>query len=132
MRDDIPEDRKDEYIDFLHDRIQFLEQELKESEQTVLELRQQQNQDSDINITQILNNHGIEPSEAEDLAREDFEEFEDEMLHTPEEILQDKEKAFEELIHAAKQLNQEEDRLRNVKTATERMQNNIDDWFNTE
>ncbi|WP_353634441.1 hypothetical protein ABSL23_15555 [Halobacterium sp. NMX12-1] len=132
MRDDIPEDRKDEYIDFLHDRIQFLEQELKESEQTVLELRQQQNQDSDINITQILNDHGIEPSEAEDLAREDFEGFEDEMLHTPEEILQDKEKAFEELIHAAKQLNQEEDRLRNVKTATERMQNNIDDWFNTE
>lgn len=132
MRDDIPEDRKDEYIDFLHDRIQFLEQELKESEQTVLELRQQQNQDSEINITQILNIHGIEPSEAQNLGREDFEGFEDEMLHTPEEILQDEEKAFEELIHAAKQLEQEEAKLRNVKTATKQMQNNIDDWFNSE
>jgi hypothetical protein len=131
MKDDIPEDRKDEYIDFLHNRIQFLEQELKESEQTVLELRQQQNQDSEISIAQILNDHGIEPSEAQDLAPEDFEGFDDKMLHTPKEILQDNEKAFEELIHAAKQLEQEEARLRNVKTATKQMQNNIDDWFNT-
>jgi chromosome segregation ATPase len=31
-----------EYIDQLHDRVQFLEEELKESEKTVLELRQEQ------------------------------------------------------------------------------------------
>lgn len=38
--DDISEEELDEYIDFLHDRIQFLEEELKDSEQTVLGLRE--------------------------------------------------------------------------------------------
>lgn len=35
------ENDKDEYIDFLHDRIQFLEEELEASEKTVLELKQE-------------------------------------------------------------------------------------------
>lgn len=35
---------KDEYIDYLHERIQFLETELEASEKTVLELKQELDQ----------------------------------------------------------------------------------------
>lgn len=40
MADEPSKEEQEEYIDFLHDRIQFLEEELTESEKSVLELRQ--------------------------------------------------------------------------------------------
>ena len=49
-----------EYIDQLHDRVQFLEEELKESEKTVLELSQEQ---------------GRTPSNSGDYSREEIRQF---------------------------------------------------------
>jgi hypothetical protein len=125
---EIPEDRKDEYIDHLHDRIQFLEQELRKSEQTVLELRQEQNK-AKPDITGILESREIDLEEAADLSPEDFQGFEDEMLHTPEEILEDTEKAVEELMHAAELLKQEEEKLDTLKEVNHRIRENNRDWF---
>lgn len=125
---EIPEDRKDEYIDHLHDRIQFLEQELRKSEQTVLELRQEQNK-AKPDLTGILETREIDLAEAADLSPANFQGFEDEMLHTPEEILEDTEKAVEELMHAAKLLKQEEEKLDTLKEVNHRIRENNRDWF---
>jgi hypothetical protein len=125
---EIPEDRKDEYIDHLHDRIQFLEQELRKSEQTVLELRQEQ-RDARPDVEKILETREIDLEEAADLSPVDFQGFEDEMLHTPEEILEDTEKAVEELMHAAELLKQEEEKLDALKEVNHRIRENNRDWF---
>ena len=125
---EILEGRKDEYIDHLHDRIQFLEQELRKSEQTVLELRQEQNE-AKPDITGILESREIDTEEAANLSPEDFQGFEDEMLHTPEEILDDTEKAVEELMHAAELLQQEEKKLDTLKEVNHRIRENNQDWF---
>jgi CHASE3 domain sensor protein len=44
MTGDRVEDDKDDYIDFLHQRIMYLEEELEDSEETVLELKQEMNE----------------------------------------------------------------------------------------
>lgn len=40
-RDEVDREEVDEYIDVLHDRIQFLEEELQDAERTILEMRQE-------------------------------------------------------------------------------------------
>jgi len=130
---EIPEDRKDEYIDHLHDRIQFLEQELRKSEQTVLELRQEQQETGlDPGIQSVLEDQDIDHREAADLSPRDYQGFEDEMLHTPEEILEDTEKALDELLHATELLKQEEEKLDTLKEVNHRIRENNKDWFGGE
>lgn len=117
-----------EYIDYLHQRIQFLEQELEDSEKTVLELKQEQNQAPElpsVDIEGILNK---QPSreELEELSAEDFSQFEDRMLHDPEEILEDPEKALEELQHVTRQAQEHNEKVSKV---NDKIEENNEDWF---
>jgi len=128
MRDKDLDQETREYIDYLHQRIQFLEQELEDSEKTVLELKQEQNQPQelpDVDIEGILDK---QPSreELEDLSPEDFSQFEDRMLHDPEEILEDPEKAWEELQHATRQAQEHNEKVSKV---NDKIRENNEDWF---
>jgi predicted RNase H-like HicB family nuclease len=51
------------------------------------------------------------------------------MLHTPEEILEDTEKALEEMLHAAELLKQEEEKLDALKEVNQQIRENNRDWF---
>ena len=135
---DVPDqfDSKEEvkqYIGFLHDRIQFLEEELTKSEQTVLELQQDQSreQHESVELEEIIEELEVPDPEqvSGDLSVEDFERFEDEMLHDPEEVINDTDAAIEEVLHAASQLQVDKDALERVRRANERMRQNIDEWF---
>ena len=131
-RDDFSEEDYEEYIDFLHDRIQFLEEELRKSEETVLELRQEQKQSNpEAGLEEIIDE--LEIPEPEDvpsnLSPEDFDGFEDMMLHDPEDILDDPRKAFEEMMNAASQLGEEDDALEKVGRVNDRFHQNNEEWF---
>lgn len=117
-----------EYIDYLHQRIQFLEQELEDSEKTVLELKQEQNQARELPRVDIEGILDKEPSreELEELSAEDFSQFEDRMLHDPEEILEDPEKALEELQHVTRQAQEHNEKVSKV---NDKIEENNEDWF---
>ncbi|WP_313694141.1 hypothetical protein [Halorarum halobium] len=129
--EDLDQETK-EYIDYLHDRIQFLQQELEESEKTVLELRQEiQSPGGDgplptVDIEEFL--ESIEPSQRdlEELSAEDFSEFGDWVFHDPEEIRDDPRKAFEEMMNAAEQI---EDHNEEIREVNDRIHENNEEWF---
>ncbi|WP_336327596.1 hypothetical protein [Halovenus sp. HT40] len=128
MKDKDLDEETREYIDYLHQRIQFLEQELEDSEKTVLELKQEQNQAPElpgVNIEEILDK---QPSreELEELSAEDFSQFEDRMLHDPEQILEDPEKALEELQHATRQAQEHNEKVSKI---NDKIEENNEDWF---
>lgn len=116
------------YIDYLHQRIQFLEQELEESEKTVLELKQEQNEAPELRSVDIKEILDKEPSreELEELSAEDFSQFEDRMLHDPEEILEDPEKALEELQHVTRQAKKHNEKVSKV---NDKIEENNEEWF---
>jgi chromosome segregation ATPase len=128
MKDKDLDEETREYIDYLHQRIQFLEQELEDSEKTVLELKQEQNQARELPSVDIEGILDKEPSreELEELSGEDFSQFEDRMLHDPEEILEDPEKALEELQHATRQAQEHNEKVSKV---NDKIEENNEDWF---
>jgi hypothetical protein len=128
MEDKNLDEETREYIDYLHQRIQFLEQELEDSEKTVLELKQEQNQALEIPSVDIEGILDKEPSreELEELSAEDFSQFEDRMLHDPEEILEDPEKALEELQHVTRQAQEHNEKVSKV---NDKIRENNKDWF---
>jgi len=107
------EEEVKQYIGFLHDRIQFLEEELTKSEQTVLELQQDQSREQYefVDVEEIIDEIEFPDPEQvfSDLSVEDFERFEGQMLHDPEDVINDTDKAIEELLHAASQLQVDKD-----------------------
>jgi phage-related minor tail protein len=128
MRDKDLDEETREYINYLHQRIQFLEQELEDSEKTVLELKQEQSQAPELPSVDIEGILDKEPSreELEELSAEDFSQFEDRMLHDPEEILEDPEKALEELQHVTRQAQEHNEKVSKV---NDKIRENNDDWF---
>ena len=128
MRDKDLDEETREYIDYLHQRIQFLEQELQDSEKTVLELKQEQNQAPELPSVDIEGILDKEPSrgELEELSAEDFSQFEDRMLHDPEEILEDPEKALEELQHVTRQAQEHNEKVSKV---NDEIEENNEEWF---
>jgi len=128
MRDKDLDEETREYIDYLHQRIQFLEQELEDSEKTVLELKQEQNQAPELPSVDIEGILDKEPSreELEELSAEDFSQFEDRMLHDPEEILEDPEKALEELQHVTRQAQEHNEKVGKV---NDEIEENNEEWF---
>jgi cell division septum initiation protein DivIVA len=65
--DELDREEVDEYIDLLHDRIQFLEEELQDAERTILEMRQEGVETSLASFLQ---------AEREDSSNEPGEDFE--------------------------------------------------------
>jgi|GEM_PF-2843532 len=127
---DFTQEEYEEYIDLLHDRIQFLEQELQKSEETVLQLQQEKS--TATGIDQILQELDIDlpnREELQDLSPEDFSSFEDKMLHNPEEIFEDEEKAFEEMIHALEKRTEAKENLETIKDITDQIEENNEKWF---
>ncbi|EMA11566.1 hypothetical protein SAMN05443574_103300 [Haloarcula vallismortis] len=125
---DFTEEDYEEYIDFLHDRIQFLEEELKKSEETVLELQQEQASSDPGSLLDGLD-LSPEPGDLRELSPEDFQGFEDLMLHDPEEVLEDPEKAFEEMLNAANRLQEQRETLDRLDEVNKRIEENNEEWF---
>lgn len=86
MTEEPTKEELEQHIDFLHDRIQFLEEELEDSEKTVLELRQQGHRLEDEQPETVLLIDDTEDAikEAHDRVRDTLAKMQDKLDKLPD------------------------------------------------